>query len=103
MIPATGAVREYADREAVDLALVNNDLYNEARVKRINAMGDAQPGSVFGYESQIEDRAIFTQFEYSFQYGLPTRLSRFSITMPAGASKCDFQSPTIRPTVNGST
>jgi hypothetical protein len=67
MIPSTGAVREYADRDAVDLAMVNNDLYNEARVKRINAIGDAQPGSVFGYESQTEDRAIFTQFEYAFQ------------------------------------
>ena len=105
MIPATGAVREYADRDVADLAMVNNDLYNEARVKRINASGDAQPGSVFGYESQTEDRAIFTQFEYSFQYGLPTQLSRFSITVPAGwrVESVTFNHPTIRPTVNGST
>jgi hypothetical protein len=105
MIPATGAVREYADRDVADLAMVNNDLYNEARVKRINAIGDAQPGSVFGYESQTEDRAIFTQFEYAFQYGLPTQLSRFSITVPAGwrVESVTFNHATIRPTVNGST
>jgi hypothetical protein len=105
MIPATGAVREYADRDAVDLAMVNNDLYNEARVKRINAAGDAQPGSVFGYESQTEDRAIFTQFEYAFQYGLPTQLSRFSVTVPAGwrVESVTFNHATIRPEVNGST
>jgi hypothetical protein len=105
MIHATGAVREYADRDVADLAMVNNDLYNEARVKRINAIGDAQPGSVFGYESQTEDRAIFTQFEYAFQYGLPTQLSRFSITVPAGwrVESVTFNHATIRPTVNGST
>lgn len=105
LIPTTGTAREYADRDVLDLALVNDDLYNEARLKRINAFSDAVPGSVFGYESLTEDRAIFTQFEYAFQHGLPTQVSRFSITVPSGwrVESVTFNHDPIRPSVSGST
>ena len=50
LIPSAGASREYSKDDIVDVALVNNDVYNEARVKRITAGDEVQPGSVFGYE-----------------------------------------------------
>ena len=37
LIPSAGAAREYSKDDIVDVALVNNDVYNEARVKRIAA------------------------------------------------------------------
>ena len=77
LIPSAGAAREYSKDDIVDVALVNNDVYNEARVKRITAGDEAQPGSVFGYESLSEDRAIFTQFEFQ----IPVRSSGSSLTL----------------------
>jgi len=105
LIPATGQAREYDKDEIVDVALVNNDLYNEARVKRLSAGDGALPGSVFGYESLSEDRAIFAQFEFQFQYGLPTLHSRFTLTVPSGwrVESVTFNHDPIRPVISGTT
>jgi Domain of Unknown Function with PDB structure (DUF3857)/Transglutaminase-like superfamily len=105
LIPSTGVAREYGKDEILDVALVNNDVYNEARVKRIAAGDEAQPGSVFGYESLSEDRAIFTQFEFQFQVGLPALLSRFALTVPNGwrVESVTFNHDPIRPVLKGTT
>jgi Domain of Unknown Function with PDB structure (DUF3857)/Transglutaminase-like superfamily len=105
LIPPAGSAHEYAKDEIVDGALVNDDLYNEARVKRIKAGDEAQPGSVFGYESLTEDRAIFTQFEFPFQFGLPALVSRFSVTVPTGwrIDSVTFNHEAIRPVIKGNT
>ena len=104
LIPGAGKPREYDEDKIVDVALVNNDVYNEVRVKRIAAGDDAQPGSVFGYESLSEDRAIFTQFEFQFQSGLPSLHSRFTLTVPNGwrVESVTFNHDPIRPAVSGS-
>ena len=105
LIPSAGAAREYSKDDIADVALVNNDVYNEARVKRIAAGDEAQPGSVFGYESLSEDRAIFTQFEFQFQFGLPALLSRFTVSVPNGwrVESVTFNHDPIRPVIKGST
>ena len=105
LIPATGNTREYDNRQAADLALVNNDIYNEARIKRISAVDEAQPGAVFGYEAISEDRAIFTQFEFPFQSGLPTLRSRFFLTVPAGwrVESVTFNHAPIKPEISNGT
>ena len=105
LIPSSGAAREYSKDDIVDAALVNNDVYNEARVKRITAGDEAQPGSVFGYESLSEDRAIFTQFEFQFQFGLPALISRFTVSVPNGwrVESVTFNHEPIRPVIKGST
>ena len=59
-------------------------MYNEVRLKRIEASAEADLRSVFEYESLSEDRAIFTQLEFQFQDPLPSLLSRFAITVPNG-------------------
>ncbi len=105
LIPSTGKAREFDKNEIVDVALVNNDVYNEVRVKRIAAGDDALPGTVFGYESLSEDRAIFTQFEFQFQSSLPSLQSRFVVTVPNGwrVESITFNHDPIRPSVSGST
>jgi hypothetical protein len=61
LLRASVPVKKY-DR-AVDIAAVNNDIYNEVRAKVISATDDSDPGSVFAYESITEERSIFTQFD----------------------------------------
>jgi hypothetical protein len=105
LIPSSGSAREYDRGETADLALVDNDIYNEVRVKRIQAGLEAEPGSVFGYESLSEDRAIFTQFEFHFQSMLPSVRSRLVVSVPNGwrVESVTFNHAPIRPVVTGST
>lgn len=84
MIRPSGEVKKYGKGEVMDIALAQNDVYNEARARAVAASSDADPGAVFGYESVSEDRSIFTQFEWSFQNRLPVLLSRYALTVPPG-------------------
>jgi len=67
---------------AVDIAAVNNDIYNEVRAKVISATEDSDAGSVFAYEAVTEERSVFTQFDWPFQDELPALISRVVLTMP---------------------
>jgi hypothetical protein len=90
---------------ASDVAAVNNDIYNEVRVKVISAAQDSDAGSTFAYETVTEDRSVFTQFDFSFQDDLPALVSRVVLLMPAGwtASGVTFNHAAIDPMVTGST
>jgi len=105
LIPPSGAAREFDRGDTADMALVDNDMYSEVRLKRIQASAQAEPRSVFGYESLTEDRAIFTQFEFQFQQTLPSLLSRFVVTVPSGwrVDSVTFNHAPIQPVVTGST
>jgi uncharacterized protein DUF3857/transglutaminase superfamily protein len=105
LVYPSGSVKEYSKKDSVDVALADNDIYNESRVRAILASGSADPGAVFGYESVEEDRSIFTQFSYQFQGELPVLTSRFSLTLPAGwkAESVTFNHEAVEPEVTGST
>jgi Domain of Unknown Function with PDB structure (DUF3857)/Transglutaminase-like superfamily len=105
LIRPTEEVKRYGKDEILDVASVDNDIYNEARVKIISATNTAEPGAIFGYEYTIEERLTFTQFRWDFQDDLPVVVSRFIITMPTGwrAESVTFNHSKIEPTVNGST
>jgi hypothetical protein len=79
-----GTVKKYGKAETLDMALVSNDVYNQARRKIISATQEAEAGSVFGYEVILESRSIFAQYEWFFQSTLPVVLSRFRVVLPAG-------------------
>ncbi|QYU67449.1 DUF3857 and transglutaminase domain-containing protein [Leptolyngbya sp. 15MV] len=83
------------------MALVDNDLYNEARQSMIVARDDADVGDVFGFESVLEEKSIFSQFHFSFQYNLPVLSSRFTLNMPSGwrAESVTFNTKRIEPTI----
>jgi transglutaminase-like putative cysteine protease len=89
---------------AADIAAVNNDIYNEVRVKVISATDDSDAGSVFAYEAVTEERSVFAQFDWPFQDDLPTLTSRVVLSMPAGwtASSLTFNHSPVDPVVNGS-
>ena len=103
LIPKQGKIREFGKKEAVDVALVSNDLYNEARTRLISARDEIEIGEVFGYESVLEEKNIFSQFSYRFQYDIPVIRSRFSLNMPNGwrAESVTFNASKVEPAVQG--
>src|SRR5215831_14665412 len=105
LIPSSGDVKRYGKDEILDVALVNNDIYNEVRAKLIAAGDEADSGAVFGYESSTEDHSIFTQFEWTFQGRLPTVLSRCVLALPRNwqAESVTFNHARIDPTISGTT
>ena len=104
LMPKSGATKTYGKKETFDLALVRNDLYNEARMRVINASEEADAGDVFGYETVLEERNVFSQFQFAFQDNLPSIVSRFTLELPSGwkAESVTFNSPRIEPVINGS-
>jgi hypothetical protein len=106
LIRPSGEVKRYGNDQIVDVALVDNDVYNETRRKVIVASDDVEPGAVFGYETTTEQRPFFSQFRWYFQGDrLPVLLSRCTWALPAGwrAESVTFNHPNVEPTVNGST
>jgi hypothetical protein len=104
LIRRSGQPKTYGKKEVVDLALAENDLYNEARIKVINASEEVDAGDVFGFESVSEERTIFSQFQFQFQDDLPVIQSRFNLTLPSGwrAESVTFNHAKVEPAVNGS-
>ncbi len=103
----SGASKPYRKKDIIDISLVEDDVYDvygESRESSIRGMADADRGSVFGYESVLEDRSVFTQFSFSFQDDLPALLSRFHLELPSGwtaESVTDNHTP-IEPLVDNS-
>lgn len=105
MISPSGRIKKYEKGDVIDLAMVDNDVYNEVRLKRISARADAEVGSVFGYETTSEDRSVFTQFTWQFQNRLPTLASRYTISLPQGwrAEGVTFNHARVEPAITGAT
>ena len=66
LIRKSGLAKSYGKKETIDMALADNDLYNEARRKLIFAIDDSAEGDVFGYD-RIRYAALF---ECGFQQAL---------------------------------
>src|SRR5437763_2022887 len=104
LIRPSGPVKSYGKDETVDLALTNDDVYNEYRVKAIMAKDEATVGSVFGYEIVSEDHSIFSQYDWDFQERIPSLVSRFTLALPNTwhATSVTFNHDKIEPKVEGS-
>ncbi len=103
LIRPGGEVKSYGKKEAVDMALAENDVYNDARQKVISASGEADAGCVFGYEIITEEREVFSQFVWYFQTLNPVVMSRMTVALPPGwrAEAITFNHAKVEPTVNG--
>lgn len=103
LIRPTGEVKSYGKKETIDIALVDNDVYNEVRKREISAADDADAGCVFGYEVITEEREIHSQFVWYFQSLNPVVMSRMTVTMPPGwrANAITFNHDKIEPAVSG--
>jgi hypothetical protein len=82
LISPAREVKRYGKDRVIDMALSPNDVYNDYRMRVIDAESDAAPGMTFVSEAVSEDRSIFTQWLYPFQNRLPTLVSRFILSMP---------------------
>ncbi|MEO6051448.1 MAG: DUF3857 domain-containing protein [Pyrinomonadaceae bacterium] len=101
---ANGTTKYYGKDTITDRISDPDDIYDEYRVKIIDASDDADLGMVFGYESVVEERPLFTQDRFAFQGRLPSLFSKYTLKLPAGwrAKGIAFNRPGLEPTVNGS-
>lgn len=103
LIRPDGSVKYYDKKTVLDIISDQDDVYNEGRLKVIDASKDIDTGGVFGYTIVSEDSPLFYQDIWSFQGRLPTLVSRYSINLPSGwkASSITFNTPEIKPQVSG--
>ncbi len=104
MIRRDGTSRSYDKRMVVDVIADSDDVYNEGRLKTIDATGDADVGIVFGYSATTEESPLFYQDRWEFQGRLPTLVSRYTLNLPSGwtASSITFNTDEVKPEVRGS-
>jgi hypothetical protein len=97
--------KRYGKDETLDLAGDLNDVYNQYRIKRIDATDEADAGMVFGYQIITEERALFPHVVWSFQDRLPVLMSRYTLALPSGwsAAGITFNHAKVEPVVNGTT
>jgi len=105
LIRPDGTVKEYGKKDILDIISDPDDVYDEGRIKLIDASNDVEVGSVFGYTTVTEETPLFYQDAWSFQDELPTLVSRYSLSLPDGwkATSITFNSADIKPAVTGST
>lgn len=105
LIAPSGFVKIYDKNAVIDAgAFSEMELYNDIRLRLIKP-GNPEIGSVFAYESEVEQPGLFAQDDYLFQDDLPAVRSRYVLTLPAGwtASASIFNHDPIEPIIDGST
>ena len=75
---------ELQDADIVDVAASFDDVYNEVRVRALDASTRATPGVVFGAEITVESRSVFLQFEWPLQDRVAVDLACRTLRLPAG-------------------
>ena len=84
LIRPDGTTKQYDKKSIVDVISDDEDVYNEGRIKMIDATDDVEVGSIFGYTSESEESPLFFQDRWEFQSRFPTIRSRFSLNLPTG-------------------
>lgn len=105
IIAPSGTTKAFGKKSIIDQISDADDIYDEGRLKIIDASNEADVGFVFGYTTTTEDRPLFYQDRWSFQEDLPTLYSRFTLSLPNGwtANSVTFNKANVAPQVNGST
>ncbi len=105
LIRPNGEVKKYGKDSVIDRISNPADIYDEYRLKIIDATDDADAGMVFAYQSTAEEQPLFSQDRWYFQNTLPSLVSRYTLSLPSGwrAESVTFNHPKIEPTINGST
>lgn len=105
LLSPSGDPLKLAKENEYDRASTMGDMYNDVRVRGIDARAKADAGTVFGFEWISEETPLFAQFEYYFQSRLPALVSRYVLTVPAGwrAEGTVYNHAAVAPGVDGST
>lgn len=82
-IAADGKEYEVKERDAVEMALFDVELYSDHRVRTL-AIPAAAPGAVVGYEITIRLRPYGLQDVWSPQESIPVVTARYDLTIPQG-------------------
>ena len=103
LIAPGGTVKSYGKKDIIDRISDTDDIYDEGRIKIIDASADSDVGYVFGYTVTTEDRPLFYQDKWAFQDELPTLVSRYTLTLPDGwkATSMTFNRAQVDPQVTG--
>jgi hypothetical protein len=103
IIRPSGEVQEIDKDTVLDLALAQNDVYNEARLRLVGE-GSPEPGTVFGAEIVSEERSVFTQLEWRLQGTWPVKTVRRGLTVPPGwkVTSTTFNHAPVEPATTGS-
>ena len=104
LMRSDGTTKSYEKGTVLDIIADPEDVYNEGRLKIIDATGEVDTGHVFGYTVVSEDTPLFYQDVWQFQNHLPTIVSRYSLNLPQGwkASSITFNSADVKPSATGS-
>jgi Domain of Unknown Function with PDB structure (DUF3857)/Transglutaminase-like superfamily len=103
IVRADGTVKSYGKDQILDQISDTDDIYNEYRLKIIDAKDEADAGAVFGYQITTEESPLFDQDLFFFQRNLPTLVSRYTLNLPNGwkADSYTFNRDKIVPNVSG--
>ena len=104
LVAPSGTAQAYEKNRILDVALSQQAVYDEARVKVLESR-DADAGSIFAWEVVEEEKTVFTQAIHDFQDEMPVLVSRFVLTLPATweAQGVIFNSEHIDPQLSGNT
>lgn len=78
IVSPSGVARQIPGKEAVDVSRAGEDMVSESRARSLSGESDAVPGATFAWESEVERRSAFGQFQWYFQDDLPTVRSDFA-------------------------
>lgn len=104
IIYPNGKTKEYTKKDFVEgMSHPEYTMYSTRRYYGVNAAADVDPGTVFGYESTLEEDTVFSQFIWPFQDDLPHLLSRFQLSLPPGwkAEARAYQGAKAEPELSG--
>lgn len=85
-IPASGKDYQVKDKDAVEVSLSGvgfSELVNDVK-ERVIRIPAAEPGSVVGYEYEVEEQPLVLQDYWAFQTEVPSRESHYSLELPNG-------------------
>lgn len=104
LIRADGSTKAYGKEQVIDAISDPDDVYNEYRIKVIDASDEADAGAIFGYQVTSEEAPLFDQDIYFFQDDLPSLWSRYTLNLPGGwtADSMTFNRQKVEPSVSGS-
>lgn len=104
LIRADGTAKAYGKDMILDRISDPDDIYNELRLKIIDASDEADAGAIFGYQVTSEETPLFDQDSWLFQDDLPAIVSRYTLNLPSGwkADSNTFNYAKIEPSVSGS-